>query len=247
MVIQSEEKLKEIVKLAARFSDRGEEGLTAWAEAFVLAHDRVPGGLSIEIGTRIGGSAIMFIELLNQMYSVGRPSGCVPPFWTVDPYGSKPYDGGDVNGAPIYDDEMYSIMKHNLASIKFHTHWLMCAVDFFARLDGLPYWIAGSKMATGLIDSATRSPIVKPVGERHVAGADSATFILLDGEHTKEAILIELAHALRWVRAGGTVVIDNIDAEHGTANAVRTAVWDDDKFSCRLSTRSQWAIINRVA
>lgn len=139
---------KAVIGKLQGISDRGIEGLTAWADAFTAAHERAPGGLTIEIGTRVGGSAFLWAVLLDEMYE-GKP----PPLWTVDPYGSKPYVGGDGPPAPIYDIEMYSTMKQNMLVVKNHSHWLMTSQDFFARLSGVSYWWPGERMQ--MVQTAT--------------------------------------------------------------------------------------------
>ncbi len=203
--------LDKAVELAAAFSDRGTKGLRAWGAQFILAHQRRPNGLSIEVGTNIGGSALLFGQLLEKLYPVP------PPLWTVDPYGSKPYVGGHGDRPeqqpPIYTEAYYQAMKRNLMGAAYHTHWLMPSLEFFDRMYGLPYWRPGSRMLE-CIEVTTRDPLHLPIGEEH--RARDATFILLDGEHSARSICFDVEGALRWLAPGGVIVIDNIDTDPET-------------------------------
>lgn len=226
--------------------------MTAWAQEFCDAHQRAPGGLSIEVGTRMGGSACVFAELLWASYS----GVDVPLLWTVDPYGSKPYVGGDTTEAPIYDDAIYLAMKFNLKTVPFHTHWLMESVDFFSRIAGMPYWRPGAGRWTGQ-DVVSGAAIQMPIGERRLAGKESATFILLDGEHSAEAIGRDVGMALFWLKPGGAIVVDNCDTDPDTVRMLDD-VLDGRKAqtfcgvvkradrSWEFSAGNQWCVIQKA-
>lgn len=243
------EDIERAVLIAAKFSDRGEAGLRAWAAHFCAAHYRQPYGLSIEVGTNIGGSALLFCQLLELMY--GPAPSNIPSLWTVDPYGSKPYVGGHGDSAaaqpPIYTDDFYQAMKHNLHGAPYHAHWLMTAADFFERMYALPYWRPGPEMFEAK-DVRTLAPMLLPIGERRVA--QNASFILLDGEHAAASIRAELLGrgvnrgAESWLGPRGTIVIDNIDTDPATLHML-TTVHGRDGLHLDLTAR-EWAVVTRV-
>src|SRR5437867_1523539 len=70
-------------------SDMTEEALCFYASEFWKAHERAPGGMSLEIGTREGGSAVVALRILDELYALDRR----PMLITVDPYGNRPYAG----------------------------------------------------------------------------------------------------------------------------------------------------------
>lgn len=239
----TEEEIDDLVRDAARMSDRGEVGLKAFAKAFVEAHTVVPGGLSIEVGTRNGGSALLFLGLLYHLY----PEPYRPCLWTVDPYGSKPYNGGDVDGVPIYTDANYVTMKKLLAPFPNHAHWMMRSGDFFDRMWRLPYWRPGqSTVPVQSTDSGAVSSA--PVGDQHQA--DKLTFVLLDGEHDTDTIRKELGALFgrgEWMHSDGVVVIDNVDTDPRTRGMLERGTLDFEmKFRAYISENGQWAFVRRA-
>lgn len=246
------EELARAASIANKFSDRGETGLRAWAAHFVAAHYRQPHGLSIEVGTNIGGSALLFGQLLELMY--GPATADIPSLWTVDPYGSKPYVGGHGDSPqaqpPIYTDEFYQAMKHNLGGAAYHAHWLMTSTSFFQRILRLEYWRPGPELLE-VIEVGTGKPLHLPIGE--VREADNATFILLDGEHSADSIINDFQHAMMWVGRKGTIVIDNIDTDPRTIPELSKLVQfapaslrhGTDGWHLDASAR-EWAVLTRV-
>ena len=197
-------------------SDMDPSNLRAIGQELMAAHKRRPGGLTIEVGTRKGGSAMLFAELLRLKYR--EP----PPLWTVDPYGSKPYVDGVSTPLPLYHDAVeYLEMKRNLASYEFHTHWKMESGTFFRSLRDMTFWTVGSK---DIVITGGGKSMRMPIGEeRSVEGA--ATFILLDGEHSANSIIFQdLEPCINWLAPGGTVVIDNIDADPETVPMLKHRV-----------------------
>ncbi|MBP6479872.1 MAG: hypothetical protein KA310_03400 [Pseudomonadales bacterium] len=233
--------VEKLLDAVVTISDRGREGLSAWAEAFIAAHLRAPGGLSIEVGTNAGGSAVLFCGLLELMYGWAH----TPPLWTVDPYGSKPYVGGHgdrpEDQPPIYTDAQYLAMKHNLHRAPYHAHWLMPAMEFFRRMEGLPYWRPG-KRTQQTVNVANGKLLEQVIGEQHLAGWAHTTFILLDGEHSAQAICAEVQEAWSWLQVGGGLVIDNIDTDPATRDRL-LAMHDFGRRSVLLSLElsTQWA------
>jgi Methyltransferase domain len=171
-------------------SDMPKEQFFELARVFCEAHERVPDRMTIEVGTRQGGSAVMFASLIQLMYR-----SHMPPLWTVDPYGGKPYVDGSSHELSLYNDDFYSVARSNLQRFPFHTHWKMTSVEFFERLQGVSYWSDGIRRT-----------------------AAEAAFILLDGEHAAASVEAELGRiaAYRWLHPQGTIVIDNVDKDPRT-------------------------------
>jgi hypothetical protein len=216
---RAREALHTIALQASASSDRGLAGLELWGESFIAAHIACPGGLSIEVGTRAGGSAYLFARLLELLYPEESHR---PQLWTVDPYGNKPYDdGARCKGAPIYSDGVYGYAKRVLAGFDHHHHWYMTSADFFERIHGLTYWsIANAGVLYAANNVLTGEELLLPIGEERRASA--ASFILLDGDHSAAAIENEISAILwrGWLASGGFIVIDNIDADPATAQVL---------------------------
>lgn len=185
-----------------RYSDMDREQFAQIARVFCEAHARVPNQMSIEVGTRKGGSAGLFAELLREMYGENPP-----PLWTVDPYGHKPYVDGTPNELKLYGDELFVEMKSLMALFPFHTHWKMPSRSFFKALAYTPYWRQGVQCSGG-----------------------EAAFILLDGEHAASSVGAELRAIWDgdWLAKGGTIVIDNINKDPRTVPMLKewSNTWD---------------------
>lgn len=171
------------------YSDMSVEGLAFLEKSFTMAHAAVKGGLSVEIGSRRGGSAFMMLLQLQEMYSPDN----MPMLFTIDPYGGKPYKGGDVVMPNLYGDSEYVAMKKLLAGFSNHAHWYMESEDFLALLPALRYW--------------WRSV------QRRVEGL---AFAFLDGDHDAATISFEVRALLPHMAPGAMIVIDNVDKDPAT-------------------------------
>lgn len=174
-----------LVEECCQLSDAQPDALASMAEHLVTAHEAAPGGMTIEVGTRAGGSALILAKLLDYLYR--EP----PVLLTVDPYGLKPYLGGDHAPADHlrpYGDGFYSCAKSVLANFPNHAHYLLEAMPFFRSLKGESMWHRG-----------VRLPF------RH-----SASFVFLDGNHDAASVLEEVAIVrAEWLRPRGLIYIDN--------------------------------------
>lgn len=175
--------VEQIVEEAAPYTDILErETLATYIQVFTLAHVATPGGVSLEVGTRAGGSALMFLQTLKVMYE--EP----PLLVTVDPYGEKPYPRGVIDPLEYkYGDDYYLTAKKLLAPFPNHLHFNIRSEDFW-KLKDVPVWRDGS--ARSLTD---------------------LTFAFLDGDHSPHAIVVDSANALQAMRPGGILLIDNVD------------------------------------
>ena len=180
-----EETLFDIVRSCASQSDIGLDQMIAYARLFIEAHTRAPGGLSIEVGTRDGGSALMWLKLLHEIYGEDPP--CV---FTVDPYGGKAY-----GGYHDYDDAQYLLAKGALARYPNHAHFLLRSVDFFAPMAHRPYW---RHRIEHTIDNFT---FVFLDGDHSCKTISEEVEALLGPD--------------RLLAVGGSIVIDNADHDGG--------------------------------
>jgi predicted O-methyltransferase YrrM len=135
----------------------------------------------LEIGTRSGGSALLMLRLLDLVYP---PPARRPLLLTVDPYGSRPYEG-----APFeYDDRHYRAMKQALARYANHVHYMMDSELFLRQLDQLYVWRVG-----------VRLPF------------DRFSLVYLDGSHDPTVVWREIERLLPRVISGGFLIVDDTD------------------------------------
>lgn len=181
------------VEIAQAYSDQDPRCLARLAELFIEAHHAAPGGVSIEFGTRKGGSAVLFLQLLLRLYPELQPM-----LFTVDPYGLKSYDGGDcvvANG--LYGDDEYLAAKAVLRGYPNHAHFLMESSLFLTRMWGLRFYRDG------------RLHLLK-----------DASFIFHDADHSWRAIIEDVdavGFGASWIDPRGLVVVDNVHADPKTA------------------------------
>ena len=110
-----------------RKSDTRTQYLLELARAVTLAPRSDDPAPLLEIGTRSGGSALLMLRILELVYPAGTRR---PPVLTVDPYGTRPYEGAPF----VYDDRHYLAMKRALASHANHIHYMMDSELFLKRV-----------------------------------------------------------------------------------------------------------------
>jgi hypothetical protein len=201
------EALCQLVVKAIPHSDQKPEDLLFAAQVFVAAHHVQPGRLSIEVGSRSGGSAYLFLLLIQALYE----GPLYPTLFTVDPYGRKPYAEYGQEATMLYGDDHYVAMKKLLAPFANHAHFLLDSREFFARLGGARFWR----------DLGRRDE--KYWTAEGVVGDPS--FVFLDGDHSMEGIAADLTAifgekalqgtphgetAWRNPAGGPAVLIDNV-------------------------------------
>jgi len=136
----------------------------------------------LEIGTRSGGSALLMLRVLDDLYPRNAQR---PALLTVDPYGSRPYEGE----SHVYDDRHYRAMKRNLARYTNHIHYMMDSTLFLQTLAaGLYLWINGAK---------------RPV--------DQFTLVYLDGSHHPDIVWSEIEQLSQRIVPGGFLIVDDTD------------------------------------
>ena len=180
MTTVSKYDLDRIVDHAGIHSDMGNLKLQLLAESFVAAHALVPDGLSVEVGTRAGGSALLQLLLMGHMYCTTKR----PLLFTIDPYGGKPYMK---NNCKLYDLPVYGAAKMNLALFATHVHYMMTSQDYLKHVADLGYWWGG---------------VARQVKR--------LAFVLLDGAHDADTVDMELQGFMPRVAPGGRILIDNV-------------------------------------
>lgn len=164
----------------------GDDSLRFVLEQLLLAHQAAPNGPTLEVGTYKAGTSVAMLHVLAQSYRTA------PPYLvTVDPYGGKPYRGGDVQVVPqAYEDQIYTIAKQVLSGDSNHAHFTMTGVQFLRRCVGTTYWRYGV--------------------ERML---DRFTFAFLDGDHDYATVTEEVELLLPVMASRGRIVIDNVDKD----------------------------------
>ncbi|HVH08751.1 MAG TPA: class I SAM-dependent methyltransferase [Gemmatimonadales bacterium] len=164
-----------------RHSDTRSQFLLALARAVARAPRDPAAPPFLEIGTRSGGSALLTLRVLADVY---RHAPHRPLVLTVDPYGARPYEG-----APFtYDDRHYVAMKRALARYPNHIHYMMDSTLFLAELDRLYLWIGGR-----------RQPL------------ERFTLAYLDGSHDPDVVWHEIEALVPRIVPGGSLVVDDTD------------------------------------
>lgn len=147
--------------------------------------DQVPRAVDaapfLEIGTRSGGSALLMLKVLDSIYGkTVRP----PLVITVDPYGSRPYEGEPY----VYDERHYGKMKKNLAGYTNHIHYMMDSELFLRELDNMYLWTDGTKR-----------------------GFNKFSLVYLDGSHDPTIVWSEIQATLPRVVPGGFLIVDDTE------------------------------------
>jgi len=178
----SERRLRWYVWQCKRESDTRPRFLLELARCAMLAPQGKDAAPFLEIGTRSGGSALLMLKVLGRVYGA---LGIRPPqLFTVDPYGSRPYEGEP----HIYDERHYGRMKKNLAPYTNHIHYMMDSELFLRELDELYLWTDGTKR-----------------------GFNKFSLVYLDGSHDPAIVWSEIQATLPRIIAGGFLIVDDTE------------------------------------
>ncbi len=137
----------------------------------------------VEIGTRRGGSALIFLTAIKN-------SKIQRPLYTIDPYGSRPFQDGDMGFRTGTVDNYYrDAMKllsiycsmHNL----FWTHFRITSFDFMKIYEQINIWWD---------ERVLRNPF---------------GFVYLDGEHNENTVAKELDWFEPRMHEKGLIIIDD--------------------------------------
>lgn len=170
-----------ISEKVTQFSDMGREKLEVVASVL----EQAPQGFFLEVGTRMGGTAILALDAPNCNTLI-----------SIDPYGSKPYqDPREANMlAPfVYPDQMYlstmqRLYSHALEVNKNFVHFKIPSQEYIKHdikmwFDGFEYDKSNTKFA----------------------------YVLLDGEHNDETVKLEIDFFSKHMIDKGILLVDNID------------------------------------
>ena len=173
-----------LLSLCKANSDHAEGLDYLFAQAKEIAC-KLPQGLPfIEIGTRAGGSALLFLQAIKE-------SGIPRPLITVDPYG-KGYDREEGFLPPMGEERYRSAMQvlsgfcleHHLN----HYHYHMTSEDWMSIWDRSGCWVDGERL-----------------------NDHPFALVYLDGEHTQENVAREVNWINRRMALGGLLVIDDTE------------------------------------
>ncbi len=177
----SERLLRWHVSRCRRHSDTRPEFLLEIARCVAMVPHGPDAAPLLEIGTRSGGSAMLMLRVLDSIYKhEARP----PMVITVDPYGSRPYEGEPY----VYDERHYGKMKKNLAPYTNHIHYMMDSELFLRELDNIYLWSDGTKH-----------------------GLNKFSVVYLDGSHDPTIVWSEIERLLPRVVPGGFLIVDDTE------------------------------------
>lgn len=140
----------------------------------------------VEIGTSTGSSALRTLKGIHK-------SGVKRWFFTIDPYGDKPYrDQAHISISMHYDEKefreaMFELTKHAHEKKMLYYHWRMLSSDFIKVFPQIEFWHEGKKI------------------ENPQFG-----FVYLDGEHTWDTVIQEFKWFYERMPSGGMIAIDDI-------------------------------------
>lgn len=140
----------------------------------------------VEIGTSRGISAIRILKGIKK-------SGIKRWFFTIDPYGNKPYKQGNevlydtIYGEETFRETMFKLNEYAYQNNLLYYHWRMLDTDFMKYFPQVEFWHNGKKMENSQFG-----------------------LVYLDGEHTKNAVLKEFEWFYQKMPSGGIIIIDDI-------------------------------------
>lgn len=141
----------------------------------------------LEIGTRAGGTTLLFIQAIIQSY--------LPRLmFSVDPYGNKPFRQGSSTLLNLYGESFWKQASNHIANIcsssnlVFQSHWKITSLDFIKIYDQITIWHQGL-------------PFKGPFG-----------LVYLDGDHDEDTISREIEFFAPRLYPKGMIIID--DSEH---------------------------------
>ncbi len=161
-------------------------------------------GHCLEIGTHRGGSAYMTMQAIRDAHIIRQKSepladGSPSMMVTVDPWGMKHYP----NSSSRYglEDQQLALSALGRAAMRWNIRWHHCkmtADDFLQREQPHGAWYNG---------------VIQPY---------KWAVVLLDGEHSCEAILREFICTFPYLVKGGKYILDNVDHQSPRGSIIGT-------------------------
>jgi hypothetical protein len=170
-----------------------------------------------EIGTDGGTTAFWAMKAMKDV-------GDKKWFFTIDPYGDKPYKAGlEIQGHNMgYNDNHYRstvsrLSKYAMEADLHHLHWKLTSLDFMKIYPQITFWSEGAKLR-GVF-----------------------CFAMLDGDHNWDPVMQEFEWFLERMPSGGVICIDDFNLLNGEAE-VRSRLekyqgkwefnYDDNHYRC---------------
>lgn len=157
---------------------------------------RLPDLPVVEIGTDGGTTAIWAMRALKENNDKRW-------FFTIDPYGDKPYKAGDSLGGKEmnYNDKHYmdvipTLYRYAKESSLNYLHWKLLSLDWMKIFPQVAFWSDGS--------------VIKP----------QFAFAFLDGDHNWDPVAEEFLWFYERMPSGGVICIDDFNLLNGE-NEVR--------------------------
>lgn len=161
----------------------------------------------VEIGTDRGTTAFLAMKAIADAISKKW-------FFTIDPYGNKPYLAGDTtyNSQMGYNDNAYRITQSELKAVAQHddvnhVHWKLTSSDFMKIIDQVCFWSNG-----------TCYQDIK------------YCFVYLDGDHHWSVVGKEFEWFYKKMPSGGVISIDDYNLLGGEEEVRRWLGTYDGKW-----------------
>lgn len=148
--------------------------------------DSIKDSIIVEVGTRNADSAMYIFQAI-------KDKGKKNWFWTIDPYGLKPYKVGEKvhimemdYGEKHYREAMKKLSNFAYKENLNHCHWRLLSEDFMKIIDNIEFWYNKEKKKIEF------------------------GFVFLDGEHYPDLVYKEFDFFYNKLVENGIIVIDDI-------------------------------------
>lgn len=168
-----------------QYMDHQDGGELIYDMALKYAKELPPEYIFMEIGCWKGGSTMALMQAV-------KDSGVDRWVWSVDPYGSMPFQladdiqtEADYNDTEVYPDAMYNMSAYARELGVKHYHWRLTSDDFMKTVEQVDFYDKGQ-------------PIDKKFG-----------FVYIDGAHNSYVVEREMI----WVKERmpkGMIVLDDL-------------------------------------
>lgn len=180
------------------------------------AIERFPSLPIVEIGVDAGTTAIYALEVMARRKSKQW-------FFTIDPYGDKPYKSGISTAHSMgYNDTLYRSAMHQIKQCAFantlnHCHWKLTSMDFMKIWPQIEFWDDGAIMKKKF------------------------AFAFLDGDHDWDPVAYEFTWFFERMETGAIICIDDFNllgGEHivrqrlGGFRGTWQFNYDDNHYRC---------------
>lgn len=167
--------------------DHPDGGELIYDTALKYARELPPEYIFMEIGCWKGGSTMAIMQAV-------KDSGIDRWVWSVDPYGSMPFqladeiqESADYNDTEVYPDAMYNMASYAKQLGVKHYHWRMTSDDFMKTVETIDFYDKGK-------------PITPKFG-----------FVYIDGAHNCYVVEREMLWLIdRMPKGDSMIVLDDL-------------------------------------